>query len=187
MDGNESIISSMLSVSGDATGADLVQKLREVMHVNSISVEMLLARFFSTELLSTYCARLDVSGKGSEPVLAARILKKWNSPTFQVPAGADANPRDKKRQKVSGTGAEETEKEENGSAVVAADAVGPKAVQDTAASLEPPAGYFFHAAGMPDMDDVQADPGSLRICLPLGFAIEFSRRGSCLQRDSSRE
>ena len=52
--------------------AELVVKLREVMGVNSLSAEMLLARFFSSATLSEYCVkRMAASGKGSESILAA--------------------------------------------------------------------------------------------------------------------
>lgn len=51
------------------------------MQVNSLSVEMLLARFFDTSLLGSYCEkRLGKSAKGSASTLAARIVSAWGKP-----------------------------------------------------------------------------------------------------------
>jgi hypothetical protein len=66
------------------------------MGVNSLGVEMLLARFFSSAALSKYCEqRMGASGKGSESILAARIAKAWNKPSFvalpQAPPPTKAN------------------------------------------------------------------------------------------------
>ena len=85
------------------------------MGVNSLSAEMLLARFFSGATLSEYCVkRMAASGKGSESILAAvsrddsdpiagpphrlrrhhhhhnqRIAKAWSKPTFTAVALTD--------------------------------------------------------------------------------------------------
>mmetsp|Transcript_64180 Transcript_64180/g.126060 ORF Transcript_64180/g.126060 Transcript_64180/m.126060 type:complete len:253 (-) Transcript_64180:385-1143(-) len=90
---NEDMIRSMLDAEASS---DLVVKLREVMGVNSLGVEMLLARFFSSAALSKYCVQcMGASGKGSESVLAARIAKAWNKPSFvalpQAPPPTKAN------------------------------------------------------------------------------------------------
>ena len=51
------------------------------MQVNSLSAEMLLARFFDTSLLGSYCEkRLGKSAKGSASTLAARIVSAWGKP-----------------------------------------------------------------------------------------------------------
>jgi hypothetical protein len=51
------------------------------MRLNSLSAEMLLARFFDASLLGAYCERrLGKSAKGSASTLAARIVAAWEKP-----------------------------------------------------------------------------------------------------------
>jgi hypothetical protein len=93
VEGNESIIASMLSVddlpkdTADAkakTILKLVTSLTDCMAVNNLSAEALLARFFDASVLRSYCeSRLGVSGKGNEATLAARIAKAWSKPDFE--------------------------------------------------------------------------------------------------------
>jgi hypothetical protein len=76
VEGNENLLRSMLEIDGDGDGkADLVMKLLEVMGVNALAVESMLARFFPQETLSAYCTSRLVgkSGNGGAPILAARI------------------------------------------------------------------------------------------------------------------
>lgn len=96
VEGNESIIASMLSV--DVMGDNSKKKkcwekeehnhllrssLTDCMAVNDLSAEALLARFFDVSVLRTYCEhRLGVSGKGNEATLAARIARAWSKPNF---------------------------------------------------------------------------------------------------------
>ncbi len=76
VDGNEDTIASMLSVE---SSSDLVAALLSVMGINSLSTEQLLARFFNKQMLATYSSsKLQLSAKGSESVLAARIAKSWS-------------------------------------------------------------------------------------------------------------
>lgn len=88
--GNEAVITQMLGA--EATGRSensLVDKLVQVMHVNSLNHEMLLARFFDSSVLAAYCNRLGQSDKGSAATLAARIAKEWSRPDFgEVEASA---------------------------------------------------------------------------------------------------
>lgn len=85
--GNEATIAAMLD-KDVATPDGCADALEEVMGVNAISAEQLLARFFSAELLSAYASgALGVSGNGNEAILAARIASAW------------AKPRKKKRAK----------------------------------------------------------------------------------------
>ena len=52
--------------------------------MNNLSAEALLARFFHVNLLRKYCEdRLDVSSKGNEATLAARIVRVWSKPNFE--------------------------------------------------------------------------------------------------------
>lgn len=89
MEGNESIIASMLSVDDlpkDTTDAKakLVTLLTDCMAMNDLSAEALLARFFDASVLRSYCeSRLGVSGKGNEATLAARLAKAWSKPDFE--------------------------------------------------------------------------------------------------------
>mmetsp|Transcript_24325 Transcript_24325/g.34847 ORF Transcript_24325/g.34847 Transcript_24325/m.34847 type:complete len:338 (+) Transcript_24325:44-1057(+) len=91
IDGNESTIASMLSVSiskndtsSSATKTKLMEALTDCMAMNNLSAEALLARFFNVTLLRSYCEdRLDVSSKGNEATLAARIARAWSKPNFE--------------------------------------------------------------------------------------------------------
>ena len=90
VEGNESIIASMLSVDDlpkdttDAQAKKLITSLTDCMSVNNLSAEALLARFFDASMLRSYCeSRLGVSGKGNEATLAARIAKAWSKPDFE--------------------------------------------------------------------------------------------------------
>mmetsp|Transcript_6593 Transcript_6593/g.8030 ORF Transcript_6593/g.8030 Transcript_6593/m.8030 type:complete len:149 (+) Transcript_6593:219-665(+) len=86
--GNEEAIANMLDcdVSEDENSKavdTLVQKLVDCLNVNNLNAEGLLARFFGADMLSTYCITvLGKSGKGKEPVLAARISREWSKPDF---------------------------------------------------------------------------------------------------------
>jgi hypothetical protein len=85
-EGNEALIKQMLGA--EATGradATLTDQLAQVMAVNSLSAEMMLARFFDASVLSSYAsARLGKSGTGSAATLAARIAREWSKPTFSL-------------------------------------------------------------------------------------------------------
>ena len=93
IEGNESTIASMLSIAlpddddpkskSEQKNKLLLEALIDVMTMNNLSAEALLARFFHTKMLSEYCTkRLGVSGKGNEATLAARIAGKWTKPDF---------------------------------------------------------------------------------------------------------
>jgi len=60
----------------------LHEKLAQVMAVNSLSSEQMLARFFDPGTLGEYCVRLGKSDKGAVATLAARIAKEWSRPDF---------------------------------------------------------------------------------------------------------
>ncbi len=60
----------------------LVDKLAQVMAVNTLTPEQMLARFFDAGTLGEYCARLGKSDKGAIATLAARIAKEWSRPEF---------------------------------------------------------------------------------------------------------
>lgn len=63
----------------------LLNALTDVMAVNNLSAEALLARFFDSSVLKRYCEqRLKVSGKGNEATLAARIATRWSKPSFEA-------------------------------------------------------------------------------------------------------
>ena len=69
----------------EATGraeVALTDKLAQVMAVNKLSAEMMLARFFDAEVLREYLARRSMPEKGSAATLAARIAKEWSRPDF---------------------------------------------------------------------------------------------------------
>jgi hypothetical protein len=78
--GNETVISGMLDVAPDS---DLMGALIDVLAVNSLSAEGLLAQWFSAPMLSAYAASIGKSPKGNEITLAARIASAWASPSFQ--------------------------------------------------------------------------------------------------------
>ena len=88
IEGNESLISKMLSVDNlpadqDEARTKLMASITDCMSVNNLSAEALLARFFDAKVLSVYCdRRLGVSAKGNEATLAARIAKAWSKDTF---------------------------------------------------------------------------------------------------------
>jgi hypothetical protein len=75
----------MLEIDGDGK-TDLMMKLLQVMGVNDLSVESMLARFFPQETLAMYCTSRLVgkSGNGGAPILAARIAAEWNKTSFQA-------------------------------------------------------------------------------------------------------
>lgn len=64
--------------------------------MNNLSAEALLARFFHVDLLRKYCEdRLDVSSKGNEATLAARIARVWSKPDFEpLPLKSDGGAAD---------------------------------------------------------------------------------------------
>ena len=69
----------------EATGradATLVDKLAQVMAMNRLSHEQLLARFFDASVLGDYCRRIDKSDKGAAATLAERIAREWSKPSF---------------------------------------------------------------------------------------------------------
>jgi hypothetical protein len=97
--GNEVTIRKMLDSTDDD---DLVLELQKVMSVSSISVEQLLANYFDTKTLGEYCEKkLDKSKKGSTSVLAERIAREWNKPSFDplnaTPLNATKTTSSKKR------------------------------------------------------------------------------------------
>lgn len=82
MNGNEDVVRAM-GVEEDGDGGDLVDALLDVLRVNALSHEMLLARFFDASALSSYCEGvLGKSGKGSAATLAERIAREWSKPGF---------------------------------------------------------------------------------------------------------
>ncbi|KAL7533684.1 hypothetical protein ACHAXR_008073 [Thalassiosira sp. AJA248-18] len=113
VEGNESIIASMLSVdikslpSPDAR-TKLIASLTDCMAMNDFSAEALLARFFDVSVLRTYCERrLGVSSKGNAATLAARVARAWSKPTFgPLPLeeeGGDCNEKKKSSTKEGST------------------------------------------------------------------------------------
>ena len=91
--GNDAIISAMLG--GEATGrsdSTVVDKLAQVMAVNSLSAEQMLARFFDASVLAEYCERLGKSSNGPAATLAARIAKEWAQPDFAAEAADEGSP-----------------------------------------------------------------------------------------------
>ena len=82
--GNESLVTRMLGAEATGHGDKmLAEKLAQVMAVNSLSHEMMLARFFDASVLGIYCKeQLGKSGKGSAATLAARIAREWSRPDF---------------------------------------------------------------------------------------------------------
>lgn len=91
--GNEAVITAMLG--SEATGrsdTDLVDRLAQVMAVNSLSCEMMLARFFDASVLADYAEKLGKSGKGPAATLAARIAKEWQRPDFGATEEAEQQP-----------------------------------------------------------------------------------------------
>lgn len=70
-----------------------MEALTDCMTMNNLSVEALLARFFHVDLLRKYCEdRLDVSSKGNEATLAARIARAWSKPNFEpLPLKSDGD------------------------------------------------------------------------------------------------
>jgi hypothetical protein len=81
--GNEAVISGMLDIAADS---DLFGALVDVLAVNSLSAEGLLAQWFSAPLLSAYASAIGKSPKGNEIALAARIAAAWARSDFQPPA-----------------------------------------------------------------------------------------------------
>ncbi len=110
---NASDLTTMLSMDSEAAHdhALLVTKLREVMGVNALTCEALLARFFSAESLSAFCTnRMGVSGKGGVPVLAARIARALDKPGFKP----KPNPEETKTVSVGAKRGKRTEGEKEG-------------------------------------------------------------------------
>lgn len=86
--GNEAVVAGMLDAARDS---DLLAALIDVLAVNSLSPEGLLAQWFSAPMLSSYAASIGKSPKGNEITLAARIASAWAKPSFQPPAELAAN------------------------------------------------------------------------------------------------
>ena len=92
VEGNEHAIRAMLSL---GSGKSVVDGLVDCMGVSSISAEMLLANYFSTGILSTYCReRINKSDKGGAATLAERIAREWAKPSFS-PSPAPGGPKRK--------------------------------------------------------------------------------------------
>ena len=64
--------------------AAVADALEEVMGVNSISAEQLLASYFEADMLSAYSSSLGKSGKGSAATLAARVAGEGAKPSFKA-------------------------------------------------------------------------------------------------------
>jgi hypothetical protein len=80
IEGNEATIRSMLSLGGDKPTIDGVV---DCMGVNSLSAEMLIANYFSVQMLGKYCReRIGKSDKGGAATLAERIAREWAKPSF---------------------------------------------------------------------------------------------------------
>lgn len=90
-DFDEDAVGKMIPIR--ATTETTAQTLAKVMSVNAISAEVLLARFFSRELLGPYCEqRLGKSGKGDAATLAARVAREWAKPNFRETRAGEATP-----------------------------------------------------------------------------------------------
>ena len=127
VEGNESLIAKMLSVSDlpeDTSEAQqqLKSALTDCMAMNCLSAEALLARFFDASVLRKYCEdRLGVSGKGNEATLAARIARAWAKPDFEpLPLldGKDGNKKSK-RSSSDETSAKKSDKQQKDSSALA--------------------------------------------------------------------
>ena len=81
--GNVAAIASMLDKELKDAAA-VADALEEVMGVNSISAEQLLASYFEADMLSAYSSSLGKSGKGSAATLAARVAGEWAKPSFKA-------------------------------------------------------------------------------------------------------
>jgi hypothetical protein len=91
VEGNEATIASMLSLGAGATALQCVAGLIDCMGVNNLNPEALLARFFDSSLLATYCkSSLGKSPNGNTAVLASRIAAQWSRPTFVPLRAAEA-------------------------------------------------------------------------------------------------
>jgi hypothetical protein len=90
-DFDEIAVSKMIPISSSTeTTAEMLAK---IMRLNSITSEMLLARFFPSSLLGPYCEqRLGKSGKGDAATLAARVAREWSKPGFKEIRAAAAAP-----------------------------------------------------------------------------------------------
>jgi hypothetical protein len=100
VEGNERLISSMLSIDLNKSKTEdndndndnntklLVSALSDCIRMNDLSIEAFLTRFFDKSILSKYCInkikKYNVSGKGNEAILAARIGKIWSKPDFEL-------------------------------------------------------------------------------------------------------
>ena len=84
--GNEAVVAGMLDMAPDSDLSALLGALIDVLAVNSLSAEGLLAQWFSAPVLSVYAESIGKSPKGNEITLAARIASAWASPSFQPPA-----------------------------------------------------------------------------------------------------
>lgn len=154
VEGNESIVASMLSVDHSGGGGDdekeaeqqrarLVTSLSDCMAVNNLSAEAILARFFDAAVLRQYCEfRLGVSGKGNEATLAARIGRKWAKPDFEaIPleevVGGSTGPATTRDKKRGGSGSTKATKKKH---KLGADHAAGSEVQAEAAREKPTAG-----------------------------------------------
>ena len=70
------------------------------MGVNSLSAEMLMANYFSVDLLAGYCKRLDKSEKGGAATLAERIAREWAKPSFKPPPAPAGGQKKRKVQEA---------------------------------------------------------------------------------------
>ena len=97
VEGNEATIQSMLSLGDEKP---IVDGLIDCMGVNSLSAEMLMANYFSVELLGSYCKRLDKSEKGGAATLAERIAREWAKPSFKPPPAPSGGQKKRKVQEA---------------------------------------------------------------------------------------
>jgi ubiquinone/menaquinone biosynthesis C-methylase UbiE len=80
---NKPELRSMLDL--EPSNNNILDALRSVMRVNSLTPEMLLSSYFPDVMLSEYLISCSMSGKGSVSVLASRIAATWQKKSFTVP------------------------------------------------------------------------------------------------------
>jgi hypothetical protein len=105
------IICQMLGLPKKSSHDTLYDAILQVLQMNKLSPEHLLAQFFEKEVLADYAGEVCGLGMtGNVAVLAGRIGKAWGNPRF-VPIGEEAEEEEVEEEEATAVEEEEEESE----------------------------------------------------------------------------
>mmetsp|Transcript_55861 Transcript_55861/g.114168 ORF Transcript_55861/g.114168 Transcript_55861/m.114168 type:complete len:166 (-) Transcript_55861:14-511(-) len=75
--GNENEVRAMLDAPKTEASGELIDRLATIMQQQQLNPEVMLGRFFSSQMLSDYCLAVGKSGAGGAGALATRAVAYW--------------------------------------------------------------------------------------------------------------